>query len=189
MNIYTNTTGDCTGLAIATAINNRFGITIPKEEVDAFYERHDWTERGARMINALTVLKEEDNLGGYKVKSYKLVFFDGSSKNPALEVRKAMGHKHTDLLMSMWLRTRNNRGDLIPLDKNFYYKPNNKAFRSTHSLFVIDYDFMEEKHVPLGVRIANNWGKDWGEYGYFYMTFPQMQTEVCQLFEVEFEKV
>ena len=185
---YKNTTGDCTGLAIATAINKRFNVEIPHEAVEDFYARHDWTVRGARMINALETLKE-DNLFGYKVNNYKLTFHDGSSKNPAKEVRMAMGHPHTDLLMEMWIRKRRAGKSKIPLDDLFYYAPQGEIDFKSHALFVDSYDFMEDRHVPLGIRLVNNWGQEWGLGGDFFMTFQQMHTEVCQLFEVEFIKV
>jgi hypothetical protein len=186
-----STSGNCSGYAIMDAINDTHNAGITEQDVQDLYKRRDWTDRGGRLDHIILALKfGDESLGGWKVKDYKIVFFDGSPDNPALEVRKAMNHPHTQLLMSMWLRKRNPGQRWLKLDDNFYLEPRlGDPKVTTHGLYVKAYDFMEEKHVPLGVQIQNNWGNDWGLGGDFFMTFPQMQTEVCQLFEVEFEKI
>lgn len=186
---YNNKDGFCSLYTIANAIEAALGIRPTEQDIQDFFKKYDTGPVGLRVIEILGIMRHEPWLG-VKVESFRHPWNMRASSGHSLasEIRRAMKDPDYELIFSFW--GRETEGKWLKLDENYYYKPDTskkRAANKSHAVYLQKiHTLPQRKRYFKRATFLNNWGKKWGDDGYFHMDWDDIETECMHITCVKF---
>lgn len=179
--IYDQEGGTCAGFAIANAIYKQLGIVPLYEEVYEYYLREFGDLDGVDPWKFLLRLRKIPLAGVVAVNPKKIYDYKIGLVPWHGKLREAILRRDSSCLLVVNIRDHGQK-QKIPLDENYRYKRMEGPVRSYHLMLA---DELEGKEI----KVENSWGDDWGDDGFFYLPFSDLEHAVARAYTVTFKKI